>query len=101
MSNASERAHSAHSAAFALLTAALSDPAEGTLRAVLTAQIREEQDPGKTLVDVIETLTWHAAGALVTHSGGIDAALETVREAALLQAAKDQGGDTDEHKKDS
>lgn len=84
-----QRATLAHHTAFALITDALSAPDSFTHEPHLTTAQGSYQVGA--LLDVIAALTWHAAGALLTTTGSIPAALELVQNAALMQENKNSG----------
>lgn len=81
-----QRASNAHRAAFALITQALTEPDALDLDAHLTDD--KGQHRVGPLLDVVAALTWHAAGAILTHTGSVPAALELVQSAALMQETK-------------
>lgn len=96
-----ERAAEAHSASFALITSLLStglSTGPSDVRATLRAYVDPEADPlvviGK-LADIVEVLTWHAAGNLLAATRSVDAALATIRAAAIDQEIflRDERGD--------
>ncbi|MEF3405288.1 hypothetical protein [Agromyces sp. CCNWLW203] len=97
-----ERAALAHRAAFALITTVLSQGAD--VRATLRSFVDIPAEPTegdllgmlRELGDIVEVLTWHAAGNLLAATGSPDAALATIRAAAIDQEIflRDERGET-------
>lgn len=85
MNTIDDRAQAAHREAFALITTAISNPAGVDLEPAIVAHITNTENPSQAVLDLVQVLAWHAAGALLTHAGSIDAALDLVRVAALEQ----------------
>ena len=89
MRPAEQRAAAAHRAAFALVTAALSDPNGFDAEPMLRAYTDESENPGQTILDVAAGLVWHAASAIYTAADeDIDQALALMRRGALMQENK-------------
>ena len=84
-----KRVADAHRAAFALVTAALSDPNGFDAEPMLRAYMDESENPGQTVLDVAAALVWHAASAIFTAADeDIDQALALMRRGALIQENK-------------
>jgi hypothetical protein len=86
--NESERAAQAHRNSFRLITEALSNPetfdAEQSLSDILNAC----DDAPRVALDLIHSLVWQAAGAVLTIGETTEGALELVRRGALMQEIK-------------
>ena len=80
------RVAEAHRRAFALITDALGND-DADPRALVDVLTVDRDD----VLDVCAALTWHAAGALLTHSGTREAALDLVKIAAIQQEGKANG----------
>lgn len=89
MTDQSSRSAEAQRAAFALVTAALNDPAGFDPYPMLADYMNDDPDPVTMLAGICHVLTYHAVGALIAlNDGDFDRAQAFVRKAALMQEAK-------------
>lgn len=87
------RVSAAHREAFALITSAINNPGGMDLEPAIVQHITSTENPSQAVLDLAQVLVWHAAGALLTHAGSIDGALDLVRLAALEQEMKGTSND--------
>lgn len=89
------RAQRAHREAFALITAAINNPAGVDLETDMLTHANDTENPVQALLDLAQVLVWHAAGAILAHTGDQDDARSLIQTAALQQETRFQE-DTDE-----
>lgn len=85
MNHLDNRVSAAHREAFALITSAINNPGGMDLEPAIVQHITSTENPSQAVLDLVQVLVWHAAGALLTHAGSIDGALDLVQVAALEQ----------------
>lgn len=95
MNHLQTRVQRAHREAFALITAAINNPTGVDLETDMLAHANDTEDPVQSVLDLAQVLVWHAAGAILTHTGDPDDARSLIQAAALQQEARFQE-DTDE-----
>lgn len=86
------RAQRAHREAFALVTAAINNPAGVDLEDDILTHANDTENPVQSLLDLVQVLVWHAAGAILTHTGDRDDARSLIQSAALQQETHFQEG---------
>jgi hypothetical protein len=86
--NANERAAQAHRNSFRLITEALSNPETFEIDVSLSEILDFSDDPPRLALDLIHSLVWQAAGAVLTIGETTEGALELVRRGALMQEIK-------------
>lgn len=93
--NMQDRAQRAHRGAFALVTAAINNPGGVDLEPDILEHVHDTEDTAQSILDLAQVLVWHAAGAILTHTGDQDDARALIQLAALQQETQFQE-DTDE-----
>lgn len=84
------RAAQAHRAAFALITAALTNPETFDAETLIADFALDSENPGQAVTDIAHVLVWHAASALLVYTeGDIPEALKFVQKGALMQETHD------------
>jgi hypothetical protein len=83
-----ERAAQAHRHSFRLITEALLNPETFEIDRSLSEILDVSNDPPRTALDLIHSLVWQAAGAVLTIGETTEGALDLVRRGALMQEIK-------------
>jgi hypothetical protein len=86
--NANERAAQAHRYSFRLITEALSNPETFDADQSLSDILNDCEDAPRVALDLIHSLVWQAAGAVLTIGGNTAGALELVQRGSIMQEIK-------------
>lgn len=92
MTDTQDRAQRAHRSAFALVTAAINNPGGVDLEPDILVHANDTENPVQSILDLAQVLVWHAAGAILTHTGDQDDARALIQSAALQQETHFQEG---------